>query len=240
MIPIQDQKMRDIIGALHWWRVGLDHPTATAVILNVRVIELIASRVNETSWTTFLEKYLKNWWIRHIMESTAHFALHEALHRRVGREMAARQREIFLQAMMQVRGQQRMNVSKAVTHLDEIIEFIPKDLPLARDLRSLRQRTSNSDAVEAWRAELERVWNGQVHRLERIRNAIGHGGPFNEGAVLLAQEFSQQVSIHALWEAIEGFLHGKSLEQSYFDFAQRGDRWRTSLRAATVIGDLFC
>lgn len=238
-LPISDQSMRGIIDALHWWRTGQGQPTAASIILNVRIIELIASRAGETSWTTYLENYFKNSWIHTAIMQTLYMALHEAVTRRVAPEAEPGQREIFLDVMEYKDGQQRFNIDKAARHLDAITQFTPPDLPLGRDLRTIKQRTSSANAIRAWCAELETLWGGSVYRLERVRNAIAHGGPFTEQAVLLTQPFSQRMAVWALWESVEGFLDGKTLIQTHEDYRNRWDQWRSSMRSATSIDDLF-
>ncbi len=238
-LPVSDQGLRDIIDSLHWWRTGPSQPTAASIILNVRIIELVASRIGETTWTTYLENYFKNAWIHSAIMQILYMALHEALTRHLAPEVQPTQREIFLDVTEYRDGQQRFNTGKAARHLNTIIQFIPPDLPLGRDLRAIKQRTSNADAIRAWCAELETLWGGSIYRLERVRNAIAHGGPFTEQAVLLTQPFSQTMAVWALWESVEGFLDGKTLIQSYEDYRSRWDQWRSSMQTATSINDLF-
>lgn len=213
MIPVGDPNLKDIIDALSWWRVGLNQHTAAAIILNVRVIELIASRIGEKIRTKYLEKYMKNAWIRDTILNALCRPLWEALIRSIPIEAQAKQREIFLEATTYEHGQ-KFHVDKAARHLDAIIQFTPLSSPLGRDLRTIKHRTSNAASMQAWCAELERLWQGSVHRLERVRNSIAHGGPFTEQAVLITQPFSQKMSVSALRHSIEGFLAGKTLTQS--------------------------
>ena len=234
-IPVNDQGLKDIVDALHWWRGGLGQPTAASIVLNVRIIELVASRIGETLWTTYLEKYMKNSWIQDAILNTLYIALHEALTRHVSADVQARQREIFLKAMRYSGGEQRFHIDKAARHLDAIIDFTAPNLPVGRELRTIKHRTSSTTAIQAWCTELERHWQGWVHRLERVRNSIAHGGPFTEQAVLITQPFSQKVAVWALWESIEGFLEGKTLAQSHTDLKSRWDQWRSSLQNASSI-----
>jgi hypothetical protein len=235
-LPVNDHDLKDIIDALHWWRGGLDQPTAASIVVNVRIIELVASRIGETFWTTYLEKYMKNSWIQNAILDMLDIALREALTRHVSAGVQARQREIFLKAMQYSEGQQRF---MAARYLDAIIEFTAPNLPLGRELRTIKQRTSSTVAIQAWCTELERLWQAWVHRLERVRNSIAHGGPFTEQAVLITQPFSQKVAVWALWESIEGFLEGKTLTQSHIDLKSQWDQWRSSLQNATSIDDIF-
>jgi hypothetical protein len=229
----------DIIDGLRWWRGGLGQPTAASIVLNIRIIELVASRIGETSWTAYLEKYMKNAWINDAILNTLDMALCEALTRHVPPEVQARQREIFLEAMQYIGSQQRFHIDKAARHHDTIIQFTAPNLPLGRDLRTIKQRTSSTAAIQAWCTELERLWQGCVHRLERMRNSIAHGGPFTEQGVLITQPFSQKLAVWALWEPIDGFLAGKTLAQSHLDLNSRWDQWRSSLQYATSTDDIF-
>lgn len=239
MIPVMDQAMKDIIDALHWWRGGTDHSTAASVVLNVRVIELVASRIGETGWTAYLEKYIKNAWIRDAIFNTLFIALHEALTRHVTPDLQPRQREIFLEATTHRHGRQGFLTRTAARHLDTIIEFTQPNLPLSRELRTIKHRTSSPAAIRAWCAELERLWSGWVRRLERARNAIAHGGPFTEQVVQLAQPFSQKIAVWTLWESVEGFLDGKTLDQSHIDLKDQCEQWRASAQNTTSIEGIF-
>ena len=238
-LPVSDQSLRDIIDALHWWRTGPSQPTAASIILNVRIVELVANRIGETNWTTYLENYFKNAWIHSAITQIVYMALHEALTRHLAPEVQPRQREIFLDVTEYKDGVQRFNTNKAARHLNTIIQFTPPDLPLGRDLRTIKHRSSSADAIRAWCAELETLWAGSIYRLERVRNAIAHGGPFTEQAILLTQPFSQTMAVWALWESVEGFLDGKTLIQSYEDYRSRWNQWRSSMQTATSINDLF-
>lgn len=153
-IPVSDRNIKDIIDALHWWRPDPSQPTSASIILNVRIIELIASRAGEKSWTTYLEKYFKNVWIHAVVMDTFHGALHEALHRRVVPEVQSKQREILLEVVEYRVGGQRFHIDKAVRHLDDIIHFTSPDLSIGRDLRTVRQRTSSADALTRWCTEV--------------------------------------------------------------------------------------
>jgi hypothetical protein len=237
-VPVQDPAMRDIIDALHWWRVGSDQASAASVVLDVRVIELIASRAGEASWTSYLEKYTKNFWIRGAVIDAFSRPLYEALHYRAT-EHNARQRELFLETMKYEDGAQYFDTRKAAKNIDEIIGFIPENLPLSRDLRTTRRRSANGSAMNVWCKALEKQWQGWVHRLERLRNSISHGGPFTERAVVLTQPFSRKLSVWMLWECVDRYLDGKTVVQAHVDLKLRSDSWRNSMNNLVSVDDIF-
>ncbi|GLZ32097.1 hypothetical protein Lesp02_42850 [Lentzea sp. NBRC 105346] len=237
-VPVQDPAMRDIIDSLHWWRVGSDQASAASVVLDVRVIELIASRAGEAAWTTYLEKYTKNLWIRSAVIDAFSRPLYEALHYRAA-VRNPRQREIFLETMKYEEGEQYFDIRKAAGHLDEIIGFVPENLPLSRDLRTVRRRSTSSSSMKSWCKALEKQWQGWVHRLERVRNSISHGGPFTERAVALTQPFSRKLSVWMLWECVDCYLDGKTVVQAHDDIKSRSDSWRNSMNNLKEINDIF-
>lgn len=234
-----DTNMRDIVDALRWWRSGMDQPSAASIVLNVRAIELVASRIGEPSWTAYLENYMKNSWICSAIVDTLYIALHEALHRRVSMDAQAKQRDLFLDANGYEDGRQTFSVRRAVGHIDEIIEFTPSNLPIGRDLRTIRQKTANSAALQNWCSDLEKLWKIGLERLERLRNSISHGGPFTEHVVQLVHPFSQRLSVWTLTTAIEGYLEGKALTQSQAELKDRWDQWRLFMGQATSADDIF-
>ena len=238
-IPVIDPEIKDIVDALHWWRGGDDRPNAASIILDVRIIELIASRIREEHWTAYLEKYMKNSWIQGCMLDEMRMILRQALAFQVSPHAEERQREIFLEVSKPTDGLGVFRINTAMNYIDEIIEFISPKLPLGRDLRTLRQKTSTNAALGAWCTELDRLWGSQIHRLERVRNAIAHGGPFTDQVVTVTRPFSQRLSAWALNESVDGFLQGKGLAQSHFDRKHRWDAWRSSLRHATSAADVF-
>jgi hypothetical protein len=234
-----DTNMRDIVDALHWWRAGMDQPSAASVVLNVRAIELVASRIGEPLWTTYLENYMKNSWIYGTIADTLYIALHEALHRRVSVDAQAKQRELFLDVNGHEDGRQTFSVRRALGRIDEIIEFIPSNLPIGRDLRTIKQKTANAAAIQNWCSGLEKLWKAGLERLERLRNSISHGGPFTEQVVQLVHPFSQRLSSWALTVSIEGYLEGKTLAQSQAELKDGWDQWRLSMQRVTSADDIF-
>jgi hypothetical protein len=53
------------------------------------------------------------------------------------------------------------------------------------------------------------------------------------------QPFSQKIAVWALWESVEGFLDGKTLNESHTDLRNRWDQWRSSAQSATSIEGIF-
>jgi hypothetical protein len=155
----------------------------------------VASRLDETSWTTYLEKYLKNLWIHDSILDVLFRVFWEALHQPVLPEIRDRQRAILLETTSCSLGERTNSIPKAAAHLAEMLGFTPQRTPLARDLRTIQRRTANARALEEWAKEADCQWSASVHRLERVRNAIAHGGPFTDRAIELVHPLSQRLSV---------------------------------------------
>ncbi|XVU23006.1 hypothetical protein ACQPZJ_37930 [Actinoplanes sp. CA-054009] len=238
-IPVADPAARDIVEALQWWRTGVTPSLTESLLLNVRVIELVASRLGESSWTTYLEKNLKNLWIRESIADVLFRAFHEALHQPVPAEMQARQRAVLLETTSFPGGEQQFSIAGAASHLAEMLDFTSSRTPLGRDLRTIRQSSASGAGLQDWARELESQWAPSIHRLERVRNSVAHGGPFTDRAVQLVHPLSQQLSVWSLWECIEAVVEGHKLPDAFRDTRKRWDAWRTSLANATSVADIF-
>ncbi|MBM0201950.1 hypothetical protein JNW90_01615 [Micromonospora sp. STR1s_5] len=238
-IPIVDPAAKDIVEALQWWRTGAVTSPAESLLLNVRVIELVASRLGETSWTTHLDKYLKNLWIYESLGEVLFRVFTEALHQRVPPEMHDLQRSIFLEVTSHSHGVQGYSVEKAAAYVSEMLSFTPQRSPLGRDLRTIQQRTASAAALQRWATELETQWNSSVHRLERVRNAVAHGGPFTDRAIQLVHPLSQKLSVWSLWESVEAVIDGRPLLEAFQLVSGRWGAWRSSLANANSIADIF-
>jgi hypothetical protein len=87
--------------------------------------------------------------------------------------------------------------------------------------------------------EMEYQWSASVYRLERVRNAVAHGGPFTDRAIQLVHPLSQRLSVWALWEAVEAVIDGNPLPQAFQQTSSRWSTWRSSLANANSIADIF-
>jgi hypothetical protein len=66
-LPITDADLSEIIGAVHWWQRAWRQPPLAAVLLHVRVLELIAQRTNADPWHQYVATYHRANWLRRTM-----------------------------------------------------------------------------------------------------------------------------------------------------------------------------
>jgi hypothetical protein len=101
-----------------------------------------------------------------------------------------------------------------------LLERVPFDTPLGRDLAELDRRTrTGADALaywDSWRARGQRI----ERRRLRTRNAIIHGGPLSPTTVDSVALFAEHLASQALITSLDAKLEGKTIA-SYFQRQQR-------------------
>ncbi|GIF01555.1 hypothetical protein [Paractinoplanes rishiriensis] len=224
-------ELKEIVDALHWWQASAEDGDAKSVLLNVRLIELVAARTGETDWTTFLGKYLKYAWIQHTMRRSLHEVFNDALHTPQIIHGAEEARNSIRDEVISHDhdGYSSFNVSTALHAVERIESLMRPKTTTARAVRTVRRNVSDPRNMVLWAASLETEWSAAVHRLERIRNSIMHGGPFTDTAVSRVHRFSHQLSAWAVVESMDAVLEQVTVRDRYMATAQRMDSWRQAL-----------
>jgi hypothetical protein len=65
-LPLTDPAFSEVVQAVHWWQQAQRQPPPVAILLHVRVLELLSQRVGET-WYDYLDQYQQLWWVRGVM-----------------------------------------------------------------------------------------------------------------------------------------------------------------------------
>ncbi|KAB1117579.1 hypothetical protein [Micromonospora aurantiaca] len=230
-LTLARSELREIVEALHWWQSSAEDRDAKSVLLNVRLIELVAARTGETAWTTFLEKYFKNTWIQHVMKRSLHEAFNDALHTsQVNDGSEAAQRRIRAEVIKYgPGGYNTFDIATALHAAERIEALLPPRTTTARAVRTVRRKVADPRSMVLWARNLEADWSAAVHRLERIRNSIMHGGPFTDAAVTRVHSFSHQLSAWSVVESMDAVLEQVTVRDKHISTARRMDRWRQDL-----------
>jgi len=108
-----------------------------------------------------------------------------------------------------------------VAEVPWLLERVPPDTPLGRDLGELDRRTRTGKAAlaywDAWRACGERI---ELRRL-RTRNAIIHGGPLAPATVQNVVLFAEHLASEALITSLDAKLAGKTIASHFRDRHKR-------------------
>lgn len=111
---------------------------------------------------------------------------------------------------------------------------------LGRQLRTLDTHLVSPTSFSGWCAELTDEWKRLDQRLQRLRNAISHGGPFHDEGVASTSRFGQRLAAQSLSLALEGILEGKTIATAHDEHLQRDLAWWDDrLTASTVPAAIF-
>jgi hypothetical protein len=236
-LPITDPDLSEIIQAVRWWQQARRQPPLAAVLLHVRVLELIAQRANVKPWYQYLETYHRAAWIRQTMISAVGNVLDDCIrsaHRVAGAADQARLRDFSL-AMTTWRqgGGRSLDLKQGIEALPELVRIFPLHDRPGRRVRSIASRLSSTEALLMWRDDLANEWSLVLKRLRRIRNALAHGGPIEDSTVPTVHPFATQLAGWSLSVTLEGLLDGVGIVPAHRNHQQGADQWDSALASAT-------
>lgn len=232
-LPVTDRKLSEVIQAVHWWQQARRQPPLTAVLLHVRVLELLSQRVGGYRyWHQYTDQHLKSWWVRWSMVCELADIVSTCLASsgrvpdpadRVQLERIERDMTALLPG-----GKRRREYNKAIDALPTLASIFPPQETLGRRIRDLGERLDPKN-LPSWRDALTRDWQLTLARLVRLRNSLAHGGPIEDDSAETVRLFVQQVAGQALTVALEGTLNGQGVAAASQAHKQQFDDWMTGL-----------
>jgi len=242
-LPISDPDLTETIDAVRWWQEAKAQPPLPAIILDVRVLELIATRVTNESWHEYVNSYLVDAWVREKICSTLHEVVYEAVH--VSESMIPEQHyaklDVFQKLIFSHRpGGHMADLGNALDVLPELASFFPRHDRLGRRIHTLAGRLTSPATLTQWSDGLREQWDLAKGRLQRIRNALTHGGPLELASAETIDRFAAQLASWALSLRLEGMLDGRGAITAHNDFKAKSTNWLNSIRSApNTKGALF-
>ncbi|MFD7032522.1 hypothetical protein ACFWAR_31320 [Streptomyces sp. NPDC059917] len=233
--------LADVIDAVGWWKASGTQPALPAVVMDVRILELLATRVSGQEWYRYLDDFHKNAWIRQrITEALTRVAWHarddlghfppdvgraaEALHRTVVRHGGPR----FA-----------VDLPRFVSVLPELVEVYPVHSKQRRRARGAAARVAGAEGMRGWHAELEERWSRAVDRLRSVRNSLAHGGPVTPGAAASVAPLAHVLAGTALTDSLASLLEGEPQATAHVERRDAADAWAARWVAGTPAGEMF-
>lgn len=241
LLPINDPDLLEIIDATHSWHEARQQSPLSSILLNVRIIEVIASRVTGGPWFRFLDGYLSRSWIRRRMHDSLHQAIYQAAYKNID------------QFPQPIRDEQARWRSSIFTHraaygfradlragLDALPFFVTLYAPheqRAREIKQVAQRLSSTAEVARWRDRLEVDWTASRMRLHSLRNALAHGGPVDLDGTESVHRFAEQLAATSLSIGIRGILSRNTVASQHELHKTEADAWFESIAKSPNVGD---
>jgi len=238
-LPLSNPDLTEVVKAVRWWQQARTQTPLAALLLDVRVLELVASCVG-TTWEKYLTPHLRITWVRHsiitaltqVVRDTVY--AHERLSSSTGRQRLEMHRAAIVSF---VPGGFTIHPRKCLETLPELAALFPGHTRLGRRLRTLNTQLSSITGLNAWCYELTCEWARLLERLKRLRNALAHGGPFQDDGVASTSQFAQNLATWSLSRALEGILEGKTIPAGHHEHALQEDAWWIALSTAPSVSE---
>jgi hypothetical protein len=236
-LPLSNPDLTEVVKAVRWWQQARTQTSLAALLLDVRVLELVASRVG-TSWEKYLTRHLRVAWVRRSVITALKQVVREAVYadERLSSKTDRQRVEMHRAAVVSfVPGGFTIDPSSCLEALPELASVFPGHTPLGRRLRTLNTQLSSINGLTAWCYELTCEWARLSERLKRLRNALAHGGPVQGDAVASASQFAQNLAAWSLSRALEDILEGETIPSGHDEHKQQEDAWWDALSTAPSV-----
>jgi hypothetical protein len=239
-LPVVDPALTEMIDALGWWQSATDQPPLAAIVLDVRVLELVAARVTTGAWYDYLDSYHRDGWIYLRIMSTLHsivFAAMRGYHVVPPSEraqLAALEATLFESTSA---GRHVFHADRALAALPTLATIWPVHDHLGRQVHTLAAHLSSPTALEAWCQALGDRWTRARARLRRVRNALAHGGPLTPAIADTVHRLAHQRAGRALSFTLEALLDGRGAVKAHENARSRMTAWRNGVSGAASVHD---
>jgi hypothetical protein len=235
--PFRDREVEEAMAMVGWLRGARSAPPAARLVLCDRVIEAVCGWAGMRSRDAFVREHVIPWWAHHRLEFLVRTVAHQLLYSHPPARLPAD--DPFRAAWEEIvnheplglrRHPPTVKTSTLIAEVPWLLERVPLDCPLGRDLGELDRRTrSGADALaywDSWQARGERI---EIRRL-RTRNAIIHGGPLSPATVDSVALFAEHVASQAVITSLDAKLAGKTIPSHFQDRHARITDMRRRLR----------
>ncbi len=241
ILPLLGPELSEVVEALHWWQNADEH-TSAGILLNVRIIELLASRAGFSKWYDLIDA-MKTRWIRvtirrvllELLDDATYYVPIEALIDPASAAQIESLRAGFV--TVATSGGMTYDLDRGVGDLPTLASMYVDHYSVGRRIREVAAHLSDPTSLEAWIHSLEKRWLLAQARLRRIRNAVAHGGPFTKQGVLSVADFGRQLAAWSLATALEACLNGSPFSVQLAQSRRASDNWRAAVPAARSVSE---
>ncbi|TMR07416.1 hypothetical protein ETD83_00035 [Actinomadura soli] len=234
-LPVDNLELIELIEALHTWQKTDREEPLSSIILHVRALELIAARVTHGAWYEFLDGYLCSSWVRDKIWDMIHSAAFDAAYGHIeGLSLAQEQERRSLQlALFKSTGYgHEIDLSRAYEALPRLVSMHPPQSESGRELRHVMSLLSSPASILTVRDDLLERWDIARARLQRIRNALAHGGPVDVDGAKTVHGFARQLAAWSLSRSLEGILKGNGVVDEHDRCRDEANLWFAAVPSA--------
>ncbi|GAA1683299.1 hypothetical protein GCM10009680_23620 [Streptomyces yatensis] len=234
-LPLTSQSLVELLDSVNLWDRAQGYDGTSSVLTNVRLIELLASNRVE-DWTHFCHRVFEHHWTW----SDLQWGLRQGIDRAargssefISEETQAAIDEIYGRIFEDKDGLAYSDMELALKYLPDLAQHFSENELIGYRLKSLERDYSTCARLNASRKLLTSRWNRALARLERVRNALTHGGPVTEASLDSVSSFSRKLAGSLISYALDGVLDGKSVEETMTEAQKLGEEWHANTLTAT-------
>jgi hypothetical protein len=230
------------LDALRWFYRAQNMEPAARLLLDVRILELIASSIHsdDPRWRKYLDKFWQDAWVRHSTLWEIFTAVRDAGRQPfMAHDVDPKARADIDRMLVDVL--KRRDAYRVEPNFHEAVKVLPMLSPLfspfglrGRRLRGLVSRTHDIGTLQAWVRENASDWQALLDRTQRCRNALAHGGPINDRVMASASHFARTLGGFALGQEVQAVVGGHDLSASHQELADDARAWRALIAAGTT------
>ncbi len=240
-LPRASSDLAEIVDAIGWWKASGAQPPLPAIVLDVRILELLATRVAALDWFDYLDHFHKNAWIRHqVLDTLAEVAWYAAdglghfppeVRNAAG---AVRSRLVEHEG----RGFD-INIREAISALPELISIYPRHSKQHRRATGVAAQLADGASMRAWYESLEGRWSRSTKRLRAVRNSLAHGGPVTSEAAESVGSLVHFLAGTGLTDSLNALLEGVSHASTHERRRDTCDAWAGRWLAGIPAAETF-
>ncbi|MEU5990793.1 hypothetical protein ABZ806_17625 [Spirillospora sp. NPDC047418] len=226
--PIQKPELTELVDVAHAWKGASQQEPLSSIVLYVRILELVASRVFDKPWQEYLDYFLAKAWVR----SELHGALSGVLYRAIFDQppgLSSAQKQELRNLQLSVFKSKHSGFEVRMVKGFDALHFLSTIYSIhdgpGREIDEVAKTLASPMAIALRRDELMEDWRIIRSRLHRIRNALAHGGPVSARSASTVHEYARKMASWGLQLSLQGELSGKGLRLTHDEHLSKSADW---------------
>jgi hypothetical protein len=240
-LPVNAPDLAETLRTVRWWQQASNQTPTAALILHVRILELVSTKINAGSWDRYIESHLRSTWVRNVIKDSLYNAIYRAIFDDSNTiDQAARERLAGFRSSMVRWGRSgyfSINLPEALMILPDLVTMFPRHSSIGRNLQYVTKHLESVQALTAWRDELGKKWHLLQQRLMRVRNSVTHGGPNRDSSADALINYAQRLAAWTIALSLESILEGQEMIATHNNHMRRDDDWYYAIPSAPNVSD---
>lgn len=236
-LPVQNAGLHELLRAAGVLDSSAKGHDPTALLHDVRTIELLASRCGTSNWRYHLTTtFAVHWARRHILQEL-HASVAGALDEINVHDSSLPQRRDLRSLAPGTTDRYVIRYDVCLAALPRLAEGLPDYHRATRRLRTVHRKLRNSAALGQWIKDLVSEYGRLVARLSRCRNSLAHGGPIDLRVAATVHRFGNSQAKLTTSIGLWAVVAGESVTDAHDKHKNARDSWRKAIPTLATVAD---